>query len=123
MIENPATAHCSNAEKEHHKQHRCRRRYSKKMTLDRAADIEHDRGEQRHCHVHAFKYQPKLRYHIHHQQSQNCCCHHKHCCRIKHGGLDLALDLLGFLHELRQPPQRQFQGSAQLTCLDHVYIK
>ena len=39
---------------------------------------------------------------------------------IEHGGDDLALDLLGLLHELGQAVEHDFEHAAQLAGLDHV---
>ena len=42
---------------------------------------------------------------------------------VEHGGDDLALDLLGFFHELRKAVQDDFQHTAQLAGLHHVHVE
>src|SRR5436190_9698466 len=92
---------------------------------DGVADGEDELGEAgkilaRH---HVLEDVLELRHHPNHQHGENDHGHREHRDRIEHGGDDLALNLLGFLHELGEPGENDFEHTAQFVCLDHVYEK
>ena len=92
------------------------------VVLDRVADGQHEAGEggQWAAFQHAGEHLLELGNDIDHQDGQDAGGHDQHGDRVEHGGDDLALDLLGLLHELGEAVQHDFQHAAQLAGLDHV---
>ena len=90
------------------------------MILDGAADAQHKGGKPRHRDVHAGENALKPRDHKRQQQNHDAGRNDEHGHRIKHRGLDLALDLLRLFGKFRQAFQHHFEHAAQFTGLDHV---
>src|SRR5207237_9318868 len=93
------------------------------MIFDRFADAKDEPGEsgQLRAFQHAFEDLFERGHDLDHQDDENSRRYDQHGARIKHGGDDLALDLLRLLHELGQPGQNDLEHTAQFTGLDHVH--
>ena len=92
------------------------------MVFDHVADGQHQAGEggQGLAFQHAGEHILELGNDIDHEDAQDAGGDNEHGDGVEHGGLDLALDLLGLFHELGEAVQHHLQHAAQLAGLDHV---
>ena len=65
----------------------------------------------------------KARHHKSHQHSHDSSSHDNDRARIKHCRLELAPELVGFLHEIGQAAQGDFQGASNLSGSHQVQIE
>src|ERR1035437_614955 len=92
------------------------------VVLDCVADGEHEAGEggELGAFQHAGEHFLELGNDIYHQNAKDGNGDEEHGDGVKHGRDDLALDLLGLLHEFRQAVKHDFEDTAQFSRLDHV---
>ena len=95
------------------------------LVLDEITHGKHRERENRHRLPlqHVRENLLELRNHEHHQRTDDGHGDKHDDHRVGHGGLHLALDLLGFLHEPGQTFKHRAEHAARLAGLHHVHIK
>src|SRR6185437_7643371 len=92
--------------------------------VDRGVTHVHQQhGHGRQLQTEAVEDLDELGHDLVHDEDQDAHGHGDHDHRVDERAFDLALQGLGFLLELGQAAENDFQGTAGLASLDHVHIQ